>query len=127
MTGESQLRDKLRKIEALFAGAGTAGERRAAEAALQRVRARFEELARHDLRRSSSISPFLTDGRAPVLGALPYGLRAFRCHRQQRNTVMIRASRGSSTRFCCPSSPSWRGRCKPICTTDAASDPRGDL
>ena len=30
----SQLREKLRKIEALFAGAGTAGERLAAEAAL---------------------------------------------------------------------------------------------
>jgi hypothetical protein len=39
MTTESQLRDKLRKIEALFAGAGTAGERDAAEAALLRVRA----------------------------------------------------------------------------------------
>ena len=27
MSTESQLREKLRKIEALFAGAGTAGER----------------------------------------------------------------------------------------------------
>lgn len=34
MTSESQLREKLRKIEALFVGAGTAGERLAAEAAL---------------------------------------------------------------------------------------------
>ena len=33
MSIESQLREKLRKIEALFAGAGTAGERLAAEAA----------------------------------------------------------------------------------------------
>ena len=48
MTSESQLREKLRKIEALFVGAGTAGERLAAEAALQRVRARVEELARHE-------------------------------------------------------------------------------
>jgi hypothetical protein len=31
MSTESQLREKLRKIEALFAGAGTAGERLAAE------------------------------------------------------------------------------------------------
>jgi hypothetical protein len=31
MSLESQLREKLRKIEALFAGAGTAGERLAAE------------------------------------------------------------------------------------------------
>jgi hypothetical protein len=40
MATESQLREKLRKIEALFAGAGTAGERLAAEAALERVRER---------------------------------------------------------------------------------------
>jgi hypothetical protein len=36
----------LRKIEALFAGAGTAGERLAAEAALEGVRARLGELSR---------------------------------------------------------------------------------
>ena len=33
MSTEFQLREKLRKIEALFAGAGTTGERLAAEAA----------------------------------------------------------------------------------------------
>ena len=48
MSIESQLREKLRKIEALFAGAGTAGERRAAEAALQCVRERLTELGRQD-------------------------------------------------------------------------------
>ena len=44
---ESQLRERLRKIEALFAGAATVGERLAAEAAL-RVRARLAELGRQD-------------------------------------------------------------------------------
>src|SRR5450759_2492373 len=43
MTGESsaeaRLREKLRKIEALFAGAGTAGEKAAAGAAADRIRA----------------------------------------------------------------------------------------
>src|SRR5258708_16567672 len=48
MSTESQLREKLRKIEALFAGAGTAGERIAAEAALERVRERLAELGRED-------------------------------------------------------------------------------
>jgi hypothetical protein len=48
MSIESQLRDKLRKIEALFAGAGTAGERLAAEAALARVRARLAEISQQD-------------------------------------------------------------------------------
>ena len=38
MSTESQLREKLRKIEALFAGAGTTGERLAAEAALEAPR-----------------------------------------------------------------------------------------
>ena len=40
MSTESQLREKLRKIEALFAGAGTAGERLAAEAARWNVSGR---------------------------------------------------------------------------------------
>jgi hypothetical protein len=44
MSIESQLREKLRKIEALFAGAGTAGERLAAEAALERVRERLKRI-----------------------------------------------------------------------------------
>jgi hypothetical protein len=46
--GELHLREELRKIEALFAGAGTLGERDAAEATLQRVRARLAELERRD-------------------------------------------------------------------------------
>ncbi len=48
MSSEAHLREKLRKIEALFAGAGTVGERIAAEAALERVRARLAELERRD-------------------------------------------------------------------------------
>src|SRR5260221_5011578 len=48
MSTESQLREKLRKIEALFAGAGTAGERLAAEAALERVRERLTEFGRRN-------------------------------------------------------------------------------
>ena len=39
MTTETDLLDKLRKIEALFAGAATAGETAAAGAAAQRRRA----------------------------------------------------------------------------------------
>ena len=43
MTSEEQLRARLRKIEALFAGAATPGERGAAEAALARIKARLAE------------------------------------------------------------------------------------
>ncbi|QTI81052.1 hypothetical protein IAI58_17810 (plasmid) [Roseomonas marmotae] len=45
MAGEDDLRERLRKIEALIAGAGTAGEREAAGAALERVKARLAEQA----------------------------------------------------------------------------------
>jgi hypothetical protein len=49
MSTESQLRGKLRTIEALFApGAGAAGERLAAEATLERVLARLGKLSRQD-------------------------------------------------------------------------------
>ena len=48
MSAETQLREKLHKIEALFAGAGTAGERLAAGAALERVKARLAELGQRD-------------------------------------------------------------------------------
>ncbi|MFV0298462.1 MAG: hypothetical protein ACK5JT_20360 [Hyphomicrobiaceae bacterium] len=40
-TSEEELRDKLRKIEALFAGATTPGEREAAGAAAERIRQRL--------------------------------------------------------------------------------------
>ena len=46
MTFEEQLRARLRKIEALFAGATTSGERVAAEAALARIKARLAEARR---------------------------------------------------------------------------------
>lgn len=71
MNSESQLREKLRKIEALFVGAGTAGERLAAEAALQRVRARVEELARHDPPIEQQFSLPDQWSRHPFSGALP--------------------------------------------------------
>jgi hypothetical protein len=48
MAIEAQLREKLRKTEALFAGAGTTGERVAEEAAWRRLRARLAELERTD-------------------------------------------------------------------------------
>ena len=43
MTIEDELRHKLRRIEALFAGATTEGERLAAAAAMDRIRRRLRE------------------------------------------------------------------------------------
>ena len=48
MAIEDQLRDRLRKVEALFFGAATAGERNAAGAAAERLRAKLDEAARGD-------------------------------------------------------------------------------
>jgi hypothetical protein len=95
MSTESQLRDKLRKIEALFAGAGTAGERMAAEAALARVRARLAEFGERDapIEMQFSMSDQWSRRLFAAL-ARRYGLKPYRLPRQRRNTVMIRAPQG---------------------------------
>ena len=46
MSREQLLREKLRKIEALFAGAATEGEKIAAGAATKRIRERLDQVAR---------------------------------------------------------------------------------
>ena len=45
---EDQLRERLKKVEALYFGATTAGERDAAEAAAERLKAKLEEACRRD-------------------------------------------------------------------------------
>ena len=94
MSSESQLRDKLRKIEALFAGAGTSGERLAAEAALERVRARLSDLRRQDPPAELQISLSDQWSRRLFLALCRrYGLEPYRYHRQRRTTLMVRAPR----------------------------------
>jgi hypothetical protein len=44
-SAEVRLREKLRKIEALFAGGATPGEKAAADAAADRIRARLGDAA----------------------------------------------------------------------------------
>jgi hypothetical protein len=88
---EGVLREKLRKIEALFAGAATIGERTAAEAALGRVHARLAEIQGQDktiemqfsLRDQWSRRLFLALCRR-------YGLKPYRLCRQRLTTVMVR-------------------------------------
>lgn len=94
MTTESQLREKLRKIEALFAAAGTAGERLAAEAALGRVRSRLAELERRDASIELHFSIQDQWSRQLFLALCRrYGLRPYRYYRQRRTTVVVRAPR----------------------------------
>ena len=45
---EDQLRERLRKVEALYFGTTSAGEREAAGAAAERLKAKLDEVARLD-------------------------------------------------------------------------------
>lgn len=91
---ETQLREKMRKIEALFAGAGTEGERLAAGAALTRVRARLAALQREGPALEMQFS--LGDQwsrRLFVALCRRYGLAPYRLYRQRLTTVMLRVPR----------------------------------
>lgn len=95
MAIEAELREKLRKIEALFSGAGTAGERLAAEAALQRVRARLAELQRSDPAIEMQFSMADQWSRRLFLALCRrHGLAPYRYRRQRLTTVMVRVPRG---------------------------------
>jgi len=91
---EEQLVEKLRRIEALFARAGSEGERVAAERARERIKARLEQLAgeeppiefRFTLSDQWSRHLFVALMRR-------YGIRPYRYRGQRRTTVMARLSR----------------------------------
>lgn len=95
MRTDAEIREKLRKIEALFAGATTPGERQAAEAARERILERlkrFEETQKPEEWRFSLENPW--SRKLFVALARRYGLRPFRRHGQRRTSVMICAPRG---------------------------------
>jgi hypothetical protein len=92
MDDDAQLRAKLRKIEALFAGAGTDGEREAAGAALARIRERLARAQQAD--RVIEIKFTFPDHWARQLFVAlcrRYDLQPYRYKRQRRTTVMVRA------------------------------------
>jgi len=89
---EDQLRERLKKVEALFFGAATAGERDAAGAAARRLRAKLEEAARSDP--SIKIRFTMPDQwsvRLFVALCRRYGFTPFRYPRQRSTTIMVRA------------------------------------
>ena len=63
MQSEDRLREKLRKIEALYAGATTAGEKSAAGAAAERIRRQFEAVSKKEQAEEFKF-PFPIPGRA---------------------------------------------------------------
>ena len=91
-TPEHILRDKLRKIEALFAGAATPGEKAAAGAAAERIRERLGRTAGKEepIELKFSISDIWSRQLFIAL-CRRYGLRPFRHRRMHRQTIMIKA------------------------------------
>lgn len=89
----SDLADKLRKLEALFARPGTDGERAAAASALERLRARLRRLEESQPPKEYRFSLPDTWSRALFVAlARRYGLRPYRQRGQRRTTVMLRTS-----------------------------------
>jgi hypothetical protein len=91
MTTETELKAKLHKIEALFAGASTAGERDAAQAARERILAKLRDF---ESRESAVEMRFtLGDGwnlRLFLALCRRYGLKPYRKQGQRRTTVMLK-------------------------------------
>ncbi len=94
MITERELREKLRKITALFEGATTDGERRAAEAAIARVKKALAALGHTEPSVEMQFS--MTDRwQRRLFTALcrRYGLEPYRYRRQRYTTVLVRAPR----------------------------------
>lgn len=109
---EQQLRERLRKISALFEGAKTAGEREAAAAALHRVRQSLASFG-------PAVPPRPTASEEPLVEmqfSLPdrwqrrlltalcrrHGLVPFRYRRQRYTTLMVRVRRSFLDRILWP-------------------------
>ena len=92
MSTEQELRQKLRKIAALFEGATTSGEQDAAAAAIERVRAALklaeqtEKAVEYDFR-----LPDRWSRRLFTALCRRHGLNPYRYPRQRYSTVVLRA------------------------------------
>jgi len=89
---EERLREKLRKIEALYAGATTAGEKSAAGAAADRIRRQFETASKKEGAEEFKFSiPDPWSRQLFIALCRRYGIKPFRYTRMHRQTVMFRA------------------------------------
>ena len=92
MTTEQQLREKLRKISALFEGAKTVGERHAAAAAILRVKKALAALVQAEQPIEMQFTmPDRWQRRLFTALCRRYGLDPYRYVRQRHTTVMLRA------------------------------------
>jgi hypothetical protein len=91
---EARLIDKLRLVEALHAGAATAGERDAAESARQRILRRLRSTERADPPLEFKFTLGDRWSRKVLVALLRrYGIRPYRYRRQRHTTVMAKVSR----------------------------------
>jgi hypothetical protein len=91
VTSEEQLREKLRKISALFEGATTAGERSAAAAAMERVRKGLTSAPKTEPATEFQFSlPDRWQRRLFSALCRRHRLEPYRYKRQRYTTVMVR-------------------------------------
>ncbi|MDA1326587.1 MAG: hypothetical protein O3C34_17820 [Proteobacteria bacterium] len=91
MNPEQSLREKLRKIESLFAGAATEGEKFAAGAAAARIRERLGQTADKEQPIEVKFSiPDIWSRQLFVALCRRYGLRPFRYRRMHRQTIIVK-------------------------------------
>lgn len=103
MLTEQELKERLRKITALFEGATTLGERSAAAAAIERVKKTLAAMARTEAPVEMQFT--LSDQwHRRLFAALcrRYGLHPYRYKRQRHTTVMVRVPRSFSDRTLWP-------------------------
>lgn len=94
MTSEEKLREKLRKISALFHGAATAGERDAAAAAMERVKKGLKTTLATDPPVEYKFSlPDRWQRRLFSALCRRHGLEPYRYKRQRFTTVNVRVAR----------------------------------
>lgn len=94
MAGDGALRAKLAKVEALFRRAGSAGERAAAGAAMDRLHARLDSSRERKREPEVELKLSLPDvWSVSLLVAVcrKHGIKPYRYARQRRTTVMVRA------------------------------------
>ncbi len=92
MSSEDRFREKLCKIEALYAGATTAGEKSAAGAAAERIRRQFEAASKGEQAEEFKFSiPDPWSRQLFIALCRRYGVKPFRYARMHRQTVIVRA------------------------------------
>jgi tRNA nucleotidyltransferase (CCA-adding enzyme) len=92
---EQNLIDKLRKVEALFAGAASDGERNAAANAIERIREHLRQVQSVDPAVEMQFSMADQWSRKLFVALLRrYGIAPYRYNRQRYTTVMARVPKG---------------------------------